>query len=79
MAISGTKMPTDTILLALIFDVVNWLKWAQTKDAANGRNRPKSLYEAITQTATKEKIESFASGEDFERQRAAILGETDVN
>lgn len=73
MAVSGTKMPTETAILTLIFDVANWIKWAQTKDAIKGRNRPKSLYESIMQTGTKEKIESFASGEDFERQRAAIL------
>lgn len=79
MAISGTKMQTDTALLTLIFDVVNWLKWAQTKDAAKGQNRPKSLYESLTQTGTKEKVESFASAEDFEQQRAALLGEIDGN
>lgn len=73
MSISGTKMPTETAILTLIFDVVNWIKWAQTKDAVKGRNRPKSLFDSLTNKATKEKIETFASGEDFERQRAAIL------
>lgn len=79
MAISGTKMPTDTALLTLIFDCVNWLKWAQTKDAAKGRKRPESLYKLLTQSSTKEKIESFASPEEFEKRRAAILGGNDGN
>lgn len=77
-AVSGTKLSIDTTLLTLIFDVVNWLKWAQTKDASKGRNRPKSIYEALTQPK-EDKIMTFASGEEFERQRAMILGESDGN
>ena len=37
----------DRQLLALIYDNLNWLVWAQTEDGANNMNKPKRLYDKL--------------------------------
>lgn len=47
----GISYNTEQILLARIYDAVNLNLWMQTEAGAKGRNRPKSLYEAMTRDA----------------------------
>ena len=72
--ISGSQLPIDTMLLAMITDAIRFIAWTKTKDAERGRNRPKSVVEALigkkdggTETA------GFDSGEDFMHWRAAMM------
>lgn len=63
------------ILLALIFDRLQWLCWSQTKDGQRGVNRPQSLAEKlIGKSENSSEITAFQSGEDYEKAREKILG-----
>ena len=66
MALSGAKAPTDILLLAAAVDRLSLLVWAQTKDAEKGRNRPKSILEAINPKESENL--SYESGEDFMKE-----------
>ena len=82
--ITGQKHPNNTLMLALILDVVKIIAWRQTVDGMQGKNPPPSMYEALTGTERKEPDRNymvFESGEDFEAARNEILrrgGFTDV-
>lgn len=60
-------------MLAAMLDALNILAWQNTKDAQKGRNRPKSVYAAMTQEPPEEAVQSFESAEDFEKYRSEIL------
>lgn len=54
MKLSGQRIPTNTALLALAVDALRDLVWSKTKDAEKGKNRPPSVYDALTNTEEKE-------------------------
>lgn len=72
------EMPLEDYLLAAIFDCVNWLCWTHTKGAERGNGMPQRIVEVLTQKDQKQnpdEFATFASGEEFEKARAALLGE----
>ena len=71
---ANQKIDLQTALLALIYDDVNLLLWRQTKSGQKGRNKPKSIYSALTDDRQKD-IEIFDTPEEFERRLARIKGE----
>ena len=73
MKISGTKYPTDTLLLAAIVDRISLLAWMNSKDGANGVNRPKSVLNELLGKEEEKDIEAFNSPDDFERRRRELL------
>lgn len=79
MKLSGNKFTHEQIIQASILDQVNFLAWAQTKDGAKGRNRPKSIVALLNEKEEEAKECIFASGEDFERARMKLLKEIDKN
>jgi hypothetical protein len=78
MKISGMKYPTDTLLLASAVDRLSLLAWMNSKDGANGINRPKSVLNELLDKGDERDIEAFNSPEEFEKRRNEILakGET---
>lgn len=63
-------------LTALAVDRLSLLVWAQTKDGQKGRNRPKSIALALLGGDAEEQgAEIFASPEDFEETRAALIAQ----
>lgn len=73
--LSGQKLTFEQSLLALIYDKLAWLQWAQSKDGQKNRNRPESLYERLTAEPPEKTTMTFATGADFERRRNQILKE----
>lgn len=73
--LNGEKVPLSTLLLAAIVDRLSVLVYANTKDAQSGTNRPRSLVAILTgeDTETNAGTEAYASGDDFEAARRAIL------
>lgn len=71
--ISGAPADVQTMLLAMIADALHVLAWQNTKDAASGKNRPKSIVQAILGD-TRDPVEGFASVEDFRAWRASMTG-----
>lgn len=72
---SGSKVPMEIMLLAAIKDEISTLVWMQTKDGAAGRNRPQSLVKLLVGEEKKEDVQTFSSGQEFERKRRQLLGE----
>lgn len=65
--LTGAKLTTEEMLLAAIFDQVQFLCWTKTKDAQHNRNRPKSLLKKLMgEEDNKEELMSFATPEEYE-------------
>ena len=80
MAASATKVSGEKFLLAAIVDYLAILVWTKTTDGQKNKNKPKSIYEALTGETKADDVVSFDSPEDFERAREKILrGEADGN
>lgn len=77
MKLSGQKIPLDTLLLAGISDNLRLLLWTKTKDGQKNVNRPESILHKLSENNPREKEEIiFDSGEDFEKMRQQLLGNT---
>ena len=72
MKMTDTVAPTDIVLLTAIFDKLNILLWAQTKDAQKGRNKPKPLLDMFTQ---KSHTRGFDSADEFIKVRERIINQ----
>ena len=75
MKLSGTKIPSDTMLLAAAVDRLTLIVWSKTKDGAAGRNRPGSIMDILIGSVRENDIMAFDTAEDFEAEKARILGE----
>lgn len=73
MALSGQKVPLETLLLAGVVDRLSILIWQQTKDGQNNRNCPQSLVENLTIEPKEREEVAFETSEDFEKAREEIL------
>lgn len=74
--ISGTKIKTDTWLLAAAVDNLAILRWLNSADGANNRNRPESVLASLIGEKRARETMSFASAADFEAYRAKLIEET---
>lgn len=72
-AMTGQKMGLERLLLAGIFDRLGLLVWAKSKDGQRGTNRPASLMETLLNKQVERQELVFASGEDFEAARRALM------
>ncbi len=72
--IRNEKVSPQILLIASAVDRLSLLVWAKTKSGQKGTNKPKMLVDQLIGNINKDDIESFASGEDFERRKAQILG-----
>ena len=73
MAMSDMRYTLDTLLSAGILDRLSILIWQKTEDAQQNRNKPVSLTDILTGNAEESVGLSFASGEEFEKERNRIL------
>jgi len=78
-ALTGARLNIQTALLARIFDGVMLLIWQRTDDGVHGRNRPKSLFDALTGSADAEKEMRYASPADFRAAWQEITAGGDKN
>lgn len=69
MAITKRSASLEILLMAAMVDRLSYLLWANSKDAAKGKNRPVSIVERLTNNSGQESdIESFTTGADFLRE-----------
>ncbi|WP_333559520.1 MULTISPECIES: DUF5361 domain-containing protein [Ligilactobacillus] len=73
MAMADMRYTLDTLLSAGILDRLSILIWQKTEDAQQNRNKPVSLTDILTGNAEESVGLSFASGEEFEKERNRIL------
>ena len=76
MALSGTRVKTEYILLAAIVDRLSILLWSNSKDAKHRRNRPKSIVQTLLSSGKADSgVIAFDTAEDFEAARQRIVEE----
>ncbi len=51
LKMSGMQVSLEVQLMALMIDKLSVLVWAKTKDAQDGKNYPKSIYEALSKVS----------------------------
>ena len=71
--LAGVELDLNTLLLAVCADSLQFLAWCKTDNARKNTNRPQSLLELLTKTMKKSDIVGFASAEEFEKDRQAII------
>lgn len=74
MEINGAKAPTDTLIMALIYDKLNQWVWLNSKQGRKGQNPPLSLVEKLTTVKVKPKVQSYDSGNEFDLALKRIKG-----
>ena len=74
MKLSGMKVSMEIMLLATAVDKLSFLAWSRTKDAEEGRNRPRSIVSIITGGAEEKDILAFETAEEFELAKAKAQG-----
>ena len=72
--ISGAAADVQTMLLAMITDALHIIAWQNTKDGVNGKNRPKSVVQAILDKDRDAFAEGFRSVDEFNAWRASMTG-----
>lgn len=70
---SDIPLSFEQMALVKIYDVINWIAWAKTKDGYRGRNAPEQLLSKIMNRYKKEEAVGFDSAEEFEKARAEML------
>lgn len=70
---AGIRADMDDILLAGIFDRLNWLVWSKTENGKKNINHPKSILELLTGEVQSGDIETFTSSDEYEEQRSRLL------
>lgn len=71
--LAGVELDINTLLLTVCADSLQFLAWCKTDNARKNINRPQSLLELLTKTEKKSDIVGFASAEEFEKHRQAII------
>lgn len=74
IAMTDSKVSTDTLLLAAAVDQLNYIAWTKTEDAQHGRGKPKSVINALMNPQEQYDHETFITAEDFIRKRNELLG-----
>lgn len=67
MEINGTRVPNETLIMAMTYDKLSRWVWMNSKDGAKGVNPPKSLAELLTAEPKEKDVVSFDDGDEFDR------------
>lgn len=73
--LSGFELTLTETLLAAGVDILNLLLWSRTKDAESGRNKPKSVLNALADSGDKKEnnMRAFDTPEEFMEAYRATL------
>lgn len=75
MRLRGDSLTFEQMLLTLIFDCLNWIRWSKTKNGSKNINCPESLFDKLTRGDTEDSEDciSYDSAESYEAARKRIL------
>lgn len=74
LKMSGLKISLDRLLMARMVDSLALIVWSKTEDASKGRNKPKSITEALTAKPKEETVKTYSTPEEFESAWKKITG-----
>lgn len=77
LKMASSKLDTQTMLMASILDHLSILLWTKTKDAQEGRNKPKSILNELlgVEEEKENDLITFDTMEEFEEIRRRIIEE----
>lgn len=77
MRVSGTKLTTEQMLLAIIADGIQFLGWTKTKDARHGKYNQKSILKALQgeYEQKQDNLVSFKTVEEYEEYMKQFIKE----
>lgn len=67
LRLSENNLSIDRQINAMICDNLSYILWSKTKDAESGRNKPKSILNALKGVDDKSELMRFENGEDFKK------------
>lgn len=73
MQLAGLPVDVETMLLAMIADATRALAWLNTKDAAEGKNQPRSIAAMLAGKGEQQGV-GFEDAAAFEAWRASMIG-----
>ena len=74
MKLAGTNVDFKTVMLASIYDRVNWMAWTQTEGAQKRKTKPPDrVLDALLGVVDDSKPARYDSAEAFEAARRQIL------
>ncbi len=75
MKLSGSRISPMEAMVAAAVDRLSLLVWQNTKDGADGRNKPKSILDLLLDEQEEDgQLQGFETAEDFEAAWAAKTG-----
>lgn len=74
MEINGAKAPTDTLIMAMVYDKLNQWIWLNSKQGRKGHNPPPSLVEKLVNNEKQSKVQAYDSGDEFDLAFKRITG-----
>jgi hypothetical protein len=80
MKLEGTRCSTEQLILSMIYDRVNWLRWAMSEAANDPDTCPEMLTPKLLGVEVKKEsggILAFEDYSEFERTKQMILGGED--
>lgn len=73
MAINGMKVPTNTLIMAMVYDKLNLWIWANSKEGRKGKNKPASLTDLLSKDPPEKNVVAFDKGDDFDAAYQRII------
>lgn len=73
MKLSNMQYSLNDMLCAMMVDSLNFIAWSKTESAQHGENKPRSIVGSLLGIEDSKNVESFTSGEEFERIRLQII------
>lgn len=74
MAINVMKVPTNTLIMAMVYDKLNQWIWLNSKQGRKGHNPPPSLVEKLMNNEKQSKVQAYDSGDEFDLAFKRITG-----
>lgn len=78
--LNNQRISLNTMLLAMTVDRLAGIAWMWSDDARKGKNRPESIVSQLmadNKAAPQKDVNLYASGDDFMKARAALIGKTE--
>lgn len=77
MKIAGVQATPEQMLAAMIADNTAMTAWLNSEDGRKGTNRPMPILRQLTGAHDRQKVISFDTGEDFEKEWKRLTGKVD--
>ncbi len=71
--LSNINITSEELLLAGMFDRLNWLAWSKTKEGQKGVGAPASIVNILLGNQPSSDVERFSTSSEYETRRQELL------